>query len=236
VLPLLALAMYLAYKNVRGVSELRYAYIPGALSRHYTWLFNVIPLTAGLMGASLADERRKGIALTILARGVSRGQYLLSKMLGAAASGALLTLFAIGVFYAIVAIVWLPERATWTKILSITYAHYAFPVQNLVVHDILAALMLVSAAAALCLIGVLAGLLVANEYVAMASPPIFTILAIILMGDISEALNPKHYLYLSYPHYVPPGLVFFAPFLYWGGMALLIAMLGKWIIAKQELA
>jgi hypothetical protein len=116
------------------------------------------------------------------------------------------------------------------------HSYYWLPVENLVVHDIFAALMLIAATAALSLVGVLAGLILANEYVAMASPPIFTILALMLTRDIADVLNPEEYIGLYYARIIPHGFVLIAPFLYWGGFSLLIATLCKRIIATKELA
>jgi len=236
ILPLLGLTMYLAYRDMGHEVERRYADIPGALSRYRFFFFTVLPLLAGLMGASLADERRKGITLTILARGVSRSQYLRSKMLAAVVSAAFFILIAIGIFYAIIIVVWLPNRETWGNHSYSTFNPFFLPVENLVVHDIIVALMLMLAPAALCLVGVLAGLVVANEYVAMVSPPIFTILLAVLMPHISEVLNPERYLLLLYAHGVPQWLIPFVPFLYWSGFSLIIVIVCRRIIAKKEIA
>lgn len=236
ILPLLALAMYMASNSVRGPLELKYAYLPGALSREHQWLSQLIPLVAGLMGALVARERRLGITLTMLARGVSRDKYLSSKVLGAAISATLFTLIAVAGFYVVTAIAWLPNRDTWTQGWSNTYARYWFPVDNLIVHDVVCALVLMAAAAALSLVGVFVGVVVANEYVAMASPLLFTIMTVVSTRDWAEVLNPEVYLITSYMSEVPRNLRIVAPFLYWGGFSLLMVALCKRVLAKKELA
>lgn len=236
VLPLLVLAMYLAYRDVRGPFQQRFAYLPGALSRHTYWISHIIPLAAGLMGASVARERRQGITLTVLAHGVFRGQYLSARVLGAAISAALFTLLAVGGFYVVAAIAWLPERDTWPNYLwSNTYARYWFPVDNLIVHDILCVLALMAASAALSLVGVFIGIVVANEYVAMASPLLFLILSAVLMRDRADVLNPEEYVTVYYFRVIPRNIVLYAPFLYWGGFSLLMVALCKRMLAKKEL-
>lgn len=236
VLPLLVLAMYMAYMQARGPRALQFVYLPGAISRFHYWLSQLIPLVAGLMGASVARERRQGITLTILAHGVSRGKYLSSRVLGAAISAALFTLLAVGGFYIVVAIAWLPERETWTYAYSNTYPRYWFPVDNLIVHDMLSTLALMAASAALSLVGVFVGVVVANEYVAMASPLVFAIVSAVLLRDWADAVNPEEYITLYYLRVVPVKFLLMAPFLYWGGFSLLMVALCKRVLAKKELA
>jgi hypothetical protein len=113
---------------------------------------------------------------------------------------------------------------------------WALYLQSAVAHDMLCASMYLAAAAAMPQVGVLAGLITANEYVAMAATPIFTILSIVLMRRITPALNPEQYLDLGYYEDVPHWMIPYAPFLYWAGFSLIIALLCKWIIAKKELA
>lgn len=236
ILPLFALAMYLAYKDIGLGVQRKHSDVPGALTRYHFWLFYVIPLLAGVMGASLARERRKGITLTLLARGLTPGQYLMSKMLAAAASAACFMLMAIAGFYAIIVVVWLPNREMWRNYNDWTpWTPFFLPVDNLVLHDIFTGAMLILAPAALSLVGVLAGLIVRNEYIAMASPPIFTILLTIVGGEIWDPLTPVKYLVLSYWHGLPDWLIPYAPFLYWGVFSLIIAALCKRIIATREL-
>src|SRR5688500_18515986 len=64
-----------------------------------TWLPLAVPLVAGSMAFSMAEDRRRCFALMVLARGVSRNAYLLSKVLGAAISSSLTMLAVIAAFY-----------------------------------------------------------------------------------------------------------------------------------------
>jgi ABC-type transport system involved in multi-copper enzyme maturation permease subunit len=228
--------MYLAYKEVEGPGTSEYAKVQGALTNFNWWTFTLIPLAAGLMGASLAAERRGGVTLTILSRGVTREQYVASKLLGAAASSALMIALIIAGFYVLVLSMWPPDHSTVVLNHSNPDPYEMLYLQNPLAQDMLFASMLITAAAALSLIGVLAGLLVANEYVAMAVPPIFTILFTILMRRVSETLNPENYIGLSYQLDVPPWYVLFAPFHYWGMFSLIIAIICLRIFARKEIA
>ncbi len=243
-LPVLAVAICLAYQKVGrhyeiGDTQDFLYFAEGALSHNHHWLQGPVPLFAGIMGAALAAERRAGVTLGILAKGVQRRQYVLAKMLGAAASSALLTSAAILVFFAIVFTAWIPGRAP-----PVEPIWFPTPVQALFAyspfaHDLLVAAMLVTAAAALSLVGVLAGLIVANEYIAMAAVPIFAIVASVVLNDLSDLLSPQEYLALGYENYWGPHfrwLIPFAPFLYWGVFSVIIVLICQRIIAKKELA
>jgi ABC-type transport system involved in multi-copper enzyme maturation permease subunit len=239
VLLFLALAMYLAYKEVEGPStpeSSESSNVQGALTLHNWWTFTLIPLAAGLMGASLAAERRGGVTLTILSRGVTRGQYVVSKLLGAAVSSALIIALMIAGFYVLVVSMWPLGRCTHIGNEWNPGPYQVLYLQNPLAHDMLVASMLITASAALSLIGVLAGLVVANEYVAMAAPPIFTILFTILMRRVTDALNPENYIGLRYDVYVPPSLVLYAPYYYWTTFSLIITMICQRIFARKEIA
>jgi hypothetical protein len=234
ILPLLALAMYLAIKdadrlNLSGDSKV--AALDGALTRDHFWLTYIMPLTAGLMGASLAKERRNGMTLTILAQGVTRGQYLLSKLLGAATSAAGFMLITLVIFYAFAITVWQLDL----DVGGVQYgglSPYWLPIESLCAQDLFCASVLITTPAALSLVGVLAGLIVANEYVAMVSPPIFTILLDVLLGDIT-GLSVQGYLYIWYTYEAPRELVLVAPFLYWGVIAFFMAALCRRFVKRE---
>lgn len=236
VLPLLGLALVLSYREVGGPVQANRAQLQGALTLHDFWLTLVIPLVAAATGASLAEDRKKGLTLTVLSKGVSRGQYLLSKLLGAAASGGAITVAVIFAFYVMVAILWPPGRVTWVGSASSPGPLPALYHQDPLAHDMLRASMHVVSSAALSLVGVLAGTLVANEYVAMASPPVFTILATVIFREIFEPLSPEVYLTFSYTGLVPDGLRPYAALFYWLGLATITATLCRWIFVRKELA
>jgi ABC-type transport system involved in multi-copper enzyme maturation permease subunit len=237
VIPLLGLGMVMSYLEVSPNWQADEAQVQGALTLHGHWLFWVIPLVAGAMGSSLAEDRRRGFSLTVLTKGVSRGQYLLSKILGAAASGGLTTLAEISGFYLMVGIMWPAGRATWEGNES-----NPGPVPTLyrldpLSHDLLVALMSIAASAALPLVGVLAGTLVINEYIAMVAPPLFVILGTVVFGSALKPLSPTVYLNVwgDYTGTIPEGLRPYAAFLYWLSLGALTAALCKWIFAKKEL-
>lgn len=235
VLPLLGLAMILSYREVEGPVQSNVAQLQGALTLHNFWLTLVVPVVAGAAAGSLAADRRSGLTLTVLSKGVSRGRYLLSKILGAAASGGLITLAAIAGFYVMVAILWPSGRVTLEANQWAPEPVRRLYIWNPLAHDMLIASMHVAASAALPLVGVLAGTLVANEYVAMAAPPLFAILATVVFRHVFEPLSPEVYLSLDYGMMIPGWLRPATPYLYWLGLAALTSALCQWIFAKKEL-
>ena len=252
-LPILAVAIFFAYRAVEHhdgtnswqtdmatgdtVSAEVLYYAEGALSRKHDWLFGLTPLIAGLMGARLAAERRAGVSLSLLAKGVPRHRYILAKLLGAAVSSSLLTFAALLGFFAIVFTTWTPGRAYGLPPMWIEGPVKPLFVYSPFLHDLLVALMEMTAASGLSVIGVLAGLVVANEYVAMTIPPIAFIIAKVSIDP--DLLNPEQYIFLDYDFYWGPHfrwLIPFAPFLYWGTLALIISTLCQRIAAKKEIA
>jgi hypothetical protein len=205
---------------------------------HGWWLSDVIPLVAGAAGSSLAEDQRRGHTLTVLARGVSRGRYLLAKVLGAAASGAVITLAVIGGFYVMVAILWPAGSATWHGDGPGPAPMPALHREAHPTHDLLVASISVVASAVLPLAGVLAGVLAINEYLAMAAPSLFVILGAVVLGNVFAPLSPYVYLSLqgAYAWRDPERLLPYAPFLYWLSFSALTAVLCRWIFAKKELA
>jgi ABC-type Na+ efflux pump permease subunit len=187
---------------------------------------------AGATGSSLAQDRRSGFTLTFLSRGLSRGRYLAAKLLGASASGALLTLMTLLCFYGMVAILWPHGRVTAMQGYGPSPELFR---ENPLASDLLVASMHLTAAAALPLVGVLAGLIVANEYVAMAAPLLFAILATIVFREVWEPLSPELYLSLTHKDFLPPGLYIWGPYLYWLGLSALITVLCAWLFHKREL-
>jgi ABC-type Na+ efflux pump permease subunit len=232
--PLLVVAMVLAYREVRGPWQSDVAHVQGALTLRDFWLTMVIPLVAGATGSSMAQDRRSGVTLTFLSRGLSRGRYLASKLLGAAASGGLLTLLILTGFYIMVAILWPWSRATWEGNQWNPGPVPALYRQNPLASDLVVASMHLTAAAALPLVGVLAGMVVANEYIAMAAPLLFTILTTILFREIWEPLSPELYLSLAHGPLVSPSFQLWAPYLYWLGLSALITALCVWLFHKRE--
>jgi len=239
VLALVGLGMILAYQEVGAAWSPAYAALQGALTLHREWLVEASPLLAGIMGSSLADEQRRGILLTFLSRGVTRGQYLLSKILGAAASGALLTAAAILGFYLLVAIRWPWGRVTYmTSHGPVPTLYLANPLAN----DLLGASMCLLATAAMAVESVLVGTLTSNRYIAMATPLLLTIASAIVMNCLRVDapfgfLNPfiQQDVFGAYGYTVPLPLRPYAAFVYWPCLAALLAALARWIFLRKEL-
>jgi hypothetical protein len=231
VVPVLLLAMVLACRKLPPPWHLDIAQVQGALTLHGFWLTIVIPIVAAVSGSSLAQDRGSGVTLMFLSRGLSRERYVLSKLLGASASGALLLLLVLLGFYGMVGVLWPFGRAT--------HVHGAGPLpvlfqENPLASDLVVASMHITAAAALPLVGVLAGMVVANEFVAMAAPPVFAILSTIIFRQLWEGLSPELYLSLSHPEIFPSELHLWAPYLYWFGFSALITVLCVWLFHKRE--
>jgi hypothetical protein len=237
---LLALCMIVGYNEISQPYDPKSKYLQGALTRHGDWLWWMIGVfVSGWVGSSLADERARGLTFTFFANGVSRREYLLSKMLGAAASGALLTFAAIAGFYLQVGLLWPPGR-----IVQLITPGSPGPVPSLYAvsplgHDLLLAAMRIVSGAAWPLLGVLTGTFTANRYVAMALPAVLAVVCM-LVGDFdsqAQALNPFIYFDLTsfYTAVIPAGLRPYAPFVYWACFALLVGALSRWSFERKEL-
>lgn len=235
--PLLGLGMLLGLLRVRGSWASDMTQLQGSLTLHGSWFFWVIPLVAGAMGSSLAEDRRRGVTLTVLAKGVPRSRYVLAKVLGAAASGSLTTLMQLIGFYLMVSVLWPAGRATWEGDafnpgpVPILYRADPFT------HDLLVAFMCIVASAALPLVGVLAGTLVVNEYIAMIAPLLFMILGTVVFSSALQPLSPNVYLNIwsGYAVTIPEGLRPYAAPVYWLSFGVFTAILCQWIFAKREL-
>jgi hypothetical protein len=236
---LLAFSMIACYDAIaRPIAE-EQAQVQGALTFHGEWLWLMSAFSSGWMGSSLADERARGIAATFFAKGVSRRQYLWSKMLGAAASGALLTFAAIVGFYLQVGLRW-----PWGRIVWEVSDGSPGPVSSLyavspLLHDLLLATMRITSAAAWPLLSVLAGTLTENRYVAMAAPAVAAVVCLLTadFGSWAQISNPAIYFDLTsfYTKRIPASLCPYAPFIYWACFALLVGGLSRWFFEKREL-
>jgi hypothetical protein len=229
------LAMLLAYREVGQAWNSSMPHLWGALTRHDFWLQPVVVLVAAVMGSALAEDRRCGFTLTVVARGGSRRRYLAAKLLGASASSALMTLFILLGFFAMVALQSPAERSAWEL--------HAWPralVPELardhpVLHDLLIASAKMLASAALSTIGVAAGLLVANEYMAMAAVPVVFAALTLALHDTWRGLSPFVYLELERSYsgsardLTPPAI-----FLYWAGFSALMILLCRWLLARKR--
>lgn len=238
-LPLLLLGLWLVYDQVDHRWEEGMRHVQGAFTLHGHYIFrDFIPVVAAIMGGHLAAERRAGITPSLLAKGVRRRDYVTARLMGAAISSAAVTAAVLVGFYVIIMTLWPWDRVTkMGNDVSPGPLHQLF-VENPLANDLISVPMYLAAAAGLPAIGILTGVIVANEYVAIAMTPIFVILSKIFVEDVSHLLNPMDYLDLGYYFYWGPHfrwLIPFAPFLYWGTFAFIIATICQRIFAKKEI-
>ena len=224
--------------NLRGPHDPDDRFQGALITIASSWLPLAIPLFAGITAGSLAEDRRRGIMLTLFARGLSRGQYFFAKGLGAAVSSALLTLGGLAIFFLLAWFMAPAGRSTsWPDL------DYPGPVPALfrvspLGNDLLAVVMYMAAAAALSLAGLLASAAGANEYVAMVTPLLVALLSLFVMGEPFLPLSPFSYLNLQndYAPLFAEGLRPYAAFFYWLAFGSGAAMLGKWLFARREIA
>ena len=225
------------FLNLRDPWHPKYRLVGSLTMIAASWLPQAIPLVAGIAGGSLARDIRRGLALTFLARGLSRGQYLLAKSLATAASSGLVILAGAGIFY-LMAWVKLPAGTTTFQVVPVFPGPVpALFAQSPLASDLLNLAMCMTAAAALSQVGLLAGSLMANEYVAMATPMLVTLLGAFVPRDVLPRLNPYPYLELlvAYPLVVAESQRPYAAFIYWLAFATCMAALARWRFARREL-
>jgi hypothetical protein len=235
VLLLFGLAMLLAYREVGYPHDGAMPHLLGALTRDDFWLQSVVVLVAAAMGGALAEDRRCGFTLTVVARGGSRRRYLAAKLLGASASSALMTLFILLGFFAMVALQSPAERTAWELEAWPRALVPELARDHPVLHDLLVASAQIVASAAIAPIGVAAGILVANEYIAMAAVPVVFIALTLALYDTWRGMSPFVYLELrrSYngsPRDLTPPQIF----LYWAGFSALMILLCRWLLARKR--
>lgn len=186
-----------------------------------------IPVFVGLVVAgSLAADRRRGYPRMVLARGISRTQYLFTKaaaMAGVAGLGTLLSCLAM---FAVAALFlpWAPARGLASPDRLNMGPYPGLLESQPLINDLVLALLLSLAAGALALSGLAFGTLVANEFVAAAVPFVLTVGGIyVFRAEAVLWLGPYTQLDLasSYPYALPPWAWSFTAPLYWTIFALL---------------
>ena len=246
---LLSLGLAMVYHIVGGPSQGHPAYqLQGSLTYYGYRLYPFFPLLAGVTGSSLAEDRRRGFAVMVLAKGVPRRHYLLAKILGSAASSGLFMLLTLLGFYGLVAAFWPHGRCEYQPPAYVWWIPGPMPklyATSPLAHDLLVALTFLEAAAALPLVSVLVGALVANEYVAIVAPALFLILcevAVLNSGPLEgplQMLNPMLYIHGLDDLYllvIPYALQPYAVHLYWLYFGCLFTGLCYWSFVKRELA
>ncbi|NOK59778.1 MAG: hypothetical protein GFH27_549285n302 [Chloroflexi bacterium AL-W] len=181
----------------------------------------LIPITSGIVSSgSLAQDRRCGYTILVLARGISRQQYLVIKIFTTIIVSALATLFGILGFLLISScivpwgntIVAPPQDGRWLpgpvpQLFS----------RNPLLNDLLCLAMLTVATSVLSLLGLFISTIVNNEYIAMVTPFTLTVGSVYLLRGSFEIVSPYSYLEVwnMYRNMVPLDMLFYAAFVYW---------------------
>ena len=201
------------------------------------WLSEAIPLVAGIAAGSLAEDIRRGVTLTILARGLSRGQYLLAKGIATAVSSSLIIMAGIVIFFVLA---WWKLPAGNSTFDFVPYFPGPDPAlfqESPLANDLLTLAMTMAAAAALSLVGLLAGTLVANEYIAMVTPMAVSLLGIFVVDRFAHRLSPSTYLCVGdgYAPLFAESQRPYAAFVYWLAFGAVTAALTRWFFVRKEL-
>lgn len=196
------------------------------------------PLLAGVSaGGSVAEDRRSGYLLAVLARGLMRTDYLLGKAFAMATIPALAALLCHLIFYALLAIK-LPGGLSVVHTAPPGSPHWLDPLpgpspylflRNPYLNDLLGVAITVSGVASLGLSGVLVGLLTTSEPLAIASPTVLFVATAYLPRPL-QFLGVDTYLdpWLRYRIILPPTTWHYAGLLYWavwGGVVMAAALI-----------
>lgn len=196
-----------------------------------------VPLLLSLMwsvvsgvavGSSMAEDRRSGYAMAVMARGLTGYEYILGKALAMAAVPALIALFCNFIFYALLAIK-LPWGFSVVHTAARDSPHWLDPLpgpspylflQNPYLNDLLGIGIITLGAAAMGLTGVLVGLLTVSEPLAVATPA-FLFVATAYLPRSLQFLSVNNYLdpWFRYRIIIPPSAWLYAGILYfilWG--------------------
>lgn len=197
----------------------------------------VTPLLAGLVAAgSLAADRHTRYPILILVRSISRMKYLLVKSATMAVSAGFAVLASCALAFMASAFFY-----SWgaTTINDRSTAFGPFPSlleSSPLLYDIVFAVLLSLAAAGLALSGLIVGTLVANEYMAMATPFFLFAVSALAVGDRFAALSPSTYLWLQedYIFHTPAEWLPFAAPLYWTTFGAICVALSAIIFLRKE--
>lgn len=205
------------------------------LSHHFVLL---TPLLAGVISAgSLAEDRRRGYHLLILQRGVTRMQYLLAKAVATFAAAALAGLLVGAGMLAAAALLLQPGRFPWVQGAPPLYG----PLPSLlasrpVLHDLLTIAMIAVGAGGLASLGIALGALIPNEYIIIGAPFLVVLGSAFVVPRASAALSPYTYVDIktTYPLALPVGVLPYAAFVYWLGVAALSWCLAYLLFTRRE--
>lgn len=255
---LLVLALMLGLSVYSIYNELSYtvggAHVQGALSLTANdWLPLTLPLVVGVVAAgSLAEDRRRGYVPLVLARGVSRRQYLLAKGTAMSLSSALAIGIGCLVFLAIAALTLPAGRtpfsdgsgidAAGNEVIIPAAQFYPGPLPNLFAYspflnDLLSISMLMFAAGALALTGLIVGTIVPNEYVATATPFLLVVMALFVFTNGMDFIGLYTYIdiWIQYKSTLPAQVLGYAAFVYWLVFGLAMFATACWFFVRREI-
>lgn len=202
-------------------------------------LVDLIPVFVGLtVAGSLAADRRRRYPALVLARGISRTRYLLTKAAAMAAAAGFGTFLSCALVF-VAAAFFLP----WGPMIRPEYADRGSmgPYPGLLesyplVNDVALAALLSLGAAALAMSGLAFGAMVANEFVAAAVPFVIFIGGTFVFRDDLLFLAPYTNLDLltSYPYSLPPWAWSFTAPVYWSVFACVCVATAAIIFLRKE--
>lgn len=248
---MLSLSIYSVYRELAWTAG--GAHIQGAISLAASdWLPSATPLVVGVVAAgSFAEDRRRGYVPLVLARGISRRQYLLAKGTAMALTSALAMLLGCLIFVAIASVSLPAGRTPLTdgvgvdvagnRVIIPAAAYYPGPVPQLfgyspVLNDALSILIVMLGAGALASTGLLVGALIANEYIAAAVPLCLVFVALFALFNRADVLSPYTYLDVwNLYRRLPRSILSYAVFIYWPVFSALVVGLAAAIFVRREL-
>lgn len=202
----------------------------------------MVPVIAAIVSAgSLAWDRRTGYTQLILARGLSRQAYFYTKAFAMAIAASLVILSGYIVFY-LLAIFLLPWGVSNPAGIVQNIQGYPGPVPplfltNPLLNDLLGIAMMVTATGALALVGVLAGVLIKNEYIATITPFAFFLGGGLLLGGSLAVYSPFTYtdVWGNYQLRLPLELLPYASFIYWLVLSAIILETASFFFKRKDL-
>lgn len=192
------------------------------------------PLVAGVVASgSLAADRALRYPSLVLVRGLSRPWYLLAKATAMAVAAGLANFVSCVLVFAAASFFY-----PWGP-LELSGAFGPFPklfAGQPLVHDLLMAGLLSLAAASLALRGLVAGAVVANEYVSAAIPFVLVLGSAFVLEGKMALISPYTYLDLvgTYPSQLPPVSWPLAAPVYWLAFGVAAIVAGGAIFLRKE--
>lgn len=216
------------------------------------WLPFTTPLVVGVVAAgSFAEDRRRGYVPLVLARGFSRRQYIVAKGTAMALTSALAMLLGCLIFLVVAAVGLLPGRTSFESFQRIdpsgqpllpVATFYPGPIPSLfgyspILNDMLSIGLVMLAAAALAMVGLLTGAIVANEYIAAATPFFLVLITMFAFVGWADALSLYTYLdmWIQYRNRMPRNTLPYAILIYWPLFGFFIFSIADMLFTRREL-